>query len=390
MDSGEPARPGHPAFDDEQARLAQARAEMLGLHPRFAEKALLVLAVLAVFYTLYFASAIVLPFVLAIVLYLLLSPAMRFMSHRLRLPRTIAALMLILALFGLVGGVGAAISVPASGWIDRAPQSVPTLEKKLGFLRQPINLAQRSLKQIATMMGEDQPIAPAPSQAPTMSNLGSVGGAILLGTGAALGKVFTVFLLLFFLLSSGDTMLRRLVEVLPTWEDKKRAVQIAVEIERNVAGYLATITMMNALVGLAAGSAMWVLGLPDPLLWGTFAFLLNYVPIIGPAIGILCFFFVGLFVYDNPLEAFVPAGIYLVIHILEGETITPMLLARRLTLNPVLVIASLLFWNWLWGIPGALLSVPLLAVFKIVCDRLPGLTALGHMLGAERPTGRQG
>ncbi|MEJ1978561.1 MAG: AI-2E family transporter [Acetobacteraceae bacterium] len=122
--------------------------------------------------------------------------------------------------------------------------------------------------------------------------------------------------------------------MLPTWEDKRRAVQIAIEIERNVAGYLATITVMNALVGLFAGSAMWLLGLPDPLLWGTFAFLLNYVPIIGPITGIACFFFVGLFIYNNPLQAFVPAGIYLVIHILEGETITPILLARRLTLNP--------------------------------------------------------
>jgi predicted PurR-regulated permease PerM len=292
-------------------------------------------------------------------------------------------------LFCLVGGIGAAISVPASGWIARAPQSLPTLEKKLGFLREPINLAQSGLKQLANLLGEDRrPAEPqAPSSVPTISNLGSVGGAILLGTGAALGKVFTVLLLLFFLLSSGDTLLRRLVEVLPTWEDKRRAVQIAIEIERNVAGYLATITMMNAVVGLAAGTAMWLLGLPDPLLWGTFAFLLNYVPIIGPVTGIVCFFFVGLFIYDNPLEAFVPAGIYLTIHILEGETITPMLLARRLTLNPVLVIASLLFWNWLWGIPGALLSVPLLAVFKIVCDRLPGLAALGHMLGAEKSVG---
>jgi len=388
MDTGEPPGLGNRPID-ERARIEHAHQEMRGNHPPFGGKAAMTVAILAVFYTLYFAAAIVLPFVLAIVLYLLLSPLMRFMSHRLRLPRTLSALVLILALFCLVGGIGAAISVPASGWIARAPQSLPTLEKKLGFLREPINLAQNGLKQLATLLGEDHRAAepPAPSSVPTISNLGSVGGAILLGTGAALGKVFTVLLLLFFLLSSGDTLLRRLVEVLPTWEDKKRAVQIAIEIERNVAGYLATITMMNALVGLAAGSAMWLLGLPDPLLWGTFAFLLNYVPIIGPITGIICFFFVGLFIYENPLEAFVPAGIYLTIHILEGETITPMLLARRLTLNPVLVIASLLFWNWLWGIPGALLSVPLLAVFKIVCDRLPGLAALGHMLGAEKSVG---
>ena len=100
--------------------------------------------------------------------------------------------------------------------------------------------------------------------------------------------------------------------------------------------------------------------------------------------GIVVFFIVGLCTISQPLFALVPAGIYLAIHVMEGETITPMLLARRLTLNPVLVIVSLFFWDWMWGVPGALLSVPLLAVTKIVCDHLPGLASLGHMLGAER------
>ncbi len=175
--------------------------------------------------------------------------------------------------------------------------------------------------------------------------------------------------------------------MLPTWEDKKRAVGIASEIEENVASYLATITVMNLLVGTLNGLQVWLLGMPNPLLFGTMAFLLNYIPILGPMTGVVIFFVVGLFTFDNPLFAFVPAGIYLAIHVLEGETITPMLLARRLTLNPVLVIVSLFFWDWMWGVPGALLSVPLLAVAKIVCDRLPGLAALGHMLGADKPHG---
>ena len=213
---------------------------------------------------------------------------------------------------------------------------------------------------------------------------------MLLGVKTLLGDGFTVLLLLFFFLWSGESLLRRLVEVLPTWEDKRRAVAIASEIEENVAGYLATITVMNLAVGLASGLQVWLLGLPDPLLFGTLAFLLNYIPIIGPMTGVALFFVVGVFTFDNPLFAFVPAGIYLAIHILEGETITPMLLARRLTLNPVMVIVSLFFWDWMWGIPGALLSVPLLAVAKIVCDRLPGLQAVGHMLGADRPHGEMG
>jgi len=363
-------------------------------HQRRIGAATTVLAVLAVLYTLYFASSIVLPFALAIVLNLLLSPVMRVLHTRLRLPRALAALILIFALFGVVGGIGTAISVPASGWIARAPETIPILEKRLSFLREPIDLAQKGFKKVEGLMAssgvvpQDQSPKPAPAPAErtasSLSGLSSVGGAILVGTGALLGKTFTVLLLLFFLLSSGDTLLRRFIEVLPKFADKRRAVEIATEIESNVSSYLATITVMNLLVGLAAGGAMFALGLPDPLLWGTMAFLLNYVPIIGPVTGIVCFFIIGLFSYDNPLMAFVPAGIYLGIHLLEGETITPMLLARRLTLNPVLVIASLLFWDWMWGVPGALLSVPLLAVFKIVCDHLPHLGALGHMLGAEK------
>jgi predicted PurR-regulated permease PerM len=134
---------------------------------------------------------------------------------------------------------------------------------------------------------------------------------------------------------------------------------------------------------VANGISIWAFGLPDPLLWGTVAFLLNYVPILGPLTGMVIFFFVGLFTFPHPLLALAPAGVYLLIHVLEGETITPLLLARRFTLNPLLVIASLMFWDWLWGIPGALLAVPLLAVMKIVCDNIEALTPLGHLLGAE-------
>ncbi len=364
---------------DQHHRLQAARREMAG-EP--GSKALGTLAVLAVLYTLYFAAAILLPFVFAIVLYLLLSPLMRLLHRRLRLPKVLAALLLIVALTLVVGGIGAAISVPASDWVARAPQSLPKLQQKLGFLRGPFLYAQHGYEQLTGMMGGK---APEGGNMPGMSSLASLSGSVLSGTRTMVGDAFTILLLLFFFLSSGDTLLRRLVEVLPTWEDKKRAVAIASEIESNVAGYLATITVMNLLVGTLNGVQLWLLGMPDPLLFGTLAFLLNYIPILGPLTGVGVFFFVGLFTFDNPLFAFVPAGVYLGLHLAEGETITPLLLARRLTLNPVLVIVSLFFWDWLWGVPGALLSVPLLAVAKIVCDRLPGLAAIGHMLGADKP-----
>jgi predicted PurR-regulated permease PerM len=303
------------------------------------------------------------------------------MHRRLLLPRMLGALLVILVLFSGIGAVGYAISVPAAGWIAKAPQSLPTLQEKLSFLRTPVAMFEGGLQQARNLMHEGQQQA---NQTITVSQGSSgVGLSVLAGTRAILGQTLTLLIVLFFLLAEGDTLLRRFVEILPGLQEKKRAVQIATEIERNISAYLVTITLMNLLVGVANGISIWAFGLPDPLLWGTVAFLLNYVPILGPLTGMVIFFFVGLFTFPHPLLALAPAGVYLLIHVLEGETITPLLLARRFTLNPLLVIASLMFWDWLWGIPGALLAVPLLAVMKIVCDNIEALTPLGHLLGAE-------
>jgi predicted PurR-regulated permease PerM len=155
------------------------------------------------------------------------------------------------------------------------------------------------------------------------------------------------------------------------------------EIETNISAYLVTITLMNALVGVATAAAMYAIGLGDPLLWGAVAFLLNYVLILGPLTMMLLLFVVGLLSFDALWLALLPPAAYIIIHILEGELVTPMLVARRFTLNPVLVIGSLIFWDWMWGIPGALLAVPMLAVFKIVCDRVRPLAAVGHFMSGH-------
>jgi predicted PurR-regulated permease PerM len=143
---------------------------------------------------------------------------------------------------------------------------------------------------------------------------------------------------------------------------------------------------MNAAVGVATGIVMWACGVGDPILWGVVAFLLNYVPIIGPFFGFILFLFAGFLAIDSWLSL-LPAGLYLLVHILEGEMVTPMLLARRFTLNPVLVIISLIFWFWMWGIAGAILAVPLLAIAKIVCDGIKPLNAIGHFLEGDRDGG---
>jgi predicted PurR-regulated permease PerM len=137
---------------------------------------------------------------------------------------------------------------------------------------------------------------------------------------------------------------------------------------------------MNAAVGIATAMVMWLTGIGDPVLWGAVAFLLNFVPILGPVSGAVIFLLAGLLTVDTLWQAFLPAGLYLGIHLIEGQLITPMLLAKRFILNPVIVIMSLVFWFWMWGAPGVILSVPMLAITKIICDRIRPLAAFGHFL----------
>jgi predicted PurR-regulated permease PerM len=340
----------------------------------------LVLAVLAVVYALYVGKEVVLPVMLALVLKLLLQPVMDFFLKRLRLPAPFAALILIICLFCGIAAIVFTISGPASGWIGKAPEILPLLKQKLVLLREPIDYLQSALKELEEVATPTGANGGVPTVA--VKDTSAVASAVAWSTVAIVTRLFTTMIVLFFLLAAGDRLLRGLVEVLPRFSDKKQAADIATEIQRQIGGYLLTITVMNGAVGILTGLAMWGCGLGDPILWGAAAFLLNYVPILGPLTGIAMFLLAGIVALEWPWGALLPAGIYLLIHILEGEIITPLLLASRFYLNPVLVIVSLFFWHAVWGIPGALLAVPLLAMFKISADRIETLKPAGHIVGA--------
>src|SRR3984893_1031839 len=332
------------------------------------------LFLLALLATAYVGGEIVLPLAFAIILNLLLQPALR-MLERLHVPRILAALLLILALFGTIVGLGTAISGPAGAWAAKLPEGIPRLQERLIFMREPINAMQRFLQQVEDFGGAAPPAnAAASARGPTLLT------RLFTGTRNFASGFFTTVLFLFFLLVSGDIFLHRLVEILPRFSGKRQAVEISQQIESDISAYLVTITVMNAAVGVAMALAMWLTGVGDPILWGTVAFLLNYVPILGTAVGALIFLLAGLLTIDTLWQALLPAGLYIGLHLIEGETVTPMLLARRFTLNPVLVIISLIFWFWMWGIPGVILSVPMLAIAKIICDRVRPLAAFGHFL----------
>jgi predicted PurR-regulated permease PerM len=330
---------------------------------------------LSVFATLYLASSVILPVVLAFVLQLLLQPAVRLLES-VHLPRAVGALLTVLLAIGTLVGVVAGLSVPAANWATKLPEGIPRLEAHLVVIKNPIIALQKIIQQAEDVA--DNP-AKKGSTIAVRPDLG-LSGALFTGTRAVLGGLFTTVLVLYFLLVAGDIFLRRVVEILPTFSNKRQAVDISQQIQEDISAYLVTITAMNAAVGVATAVAMYLCGLGDPLLWGATAFLLNYIPILGPLFGTLIFLLAGMLSFDSLWWALLPSVLYFGIHLLEGETLTPMLLARRFTLNPVLVILSLVFWFWMWGVPGAILAVPLLAILKIICDRLRPLKALGHFL----------
>ncbi len=333
---------------------------------------LLALALLASFY---FAAEIVLPIVLAFVLSAVFQPPVRFLT-RFRVPRVAASLLIVLGLVALVGVLGLLLSTPIADWVAQLPHTLPKIQQRLHFLGAPITSLQNALKHIAAL-------APGSGQ-PTVAVEGTpMAQRVLENMRVVAAGAFTTLLVLFFVLIAGEQFLRRLVDILPDFKRKRQAVVIANEIERDISIYLATVTTMNAIVGVATAGMTWLCGLGDPLLWGTAAFLLNFVPILGPTAGVLMFLVAGLVAIDPLWAAFMPALFYLLIHLAEGETITPMLLAARFTLNPVLITLGVIFWYWMWGVVGAILSTPLLAIAKIVCDRIESLQPVGHFIGGE-------
>lgn len=334
------------------------------------------LALLGLFYTLYFAREILFPFSLAMVLCLLLRPPVRWMAKR-GVPYFVGAAVMELifvavVLFGLYQLVQ-----PAGAWMTNAPAHLSRIEAKLRPITDSLqNIKAATAKVDAITDGDDSDGA-----VPVVAKQPGVASVVMTSTGAVLGSVAVTLVLLYFLLASGDTYLNRIVEMVPTFRGKRDAVEVARAIESGVSSYLFTITVINACLGVVEGLAMWALGVPNPALWGLMAAILNYIPFLGPLIGTVIVGLVALAEFETIGAAAVVPLVYLGITTLEGNFITPSIFGRSMSLNPVMVIIGLVFWGWIWGIGGALLAVPFLAAAKIACDRLGRLQPLGRFLG---------
>jgi predicted PurR-regulated permease PerM len=189
-----------------------------------------------------------------------------------------------------------------------------------------------------------------------------------------------LLILLYFLLAYDGVFIAKLIKLLPTLSDKKRAVSIAQEIESQVSRYLFTVTIINCCLGLAVGTTVGLLGLPNPVMWGALVAILNFVPYLGALTGIICMTIGAVLSFDSLGYALIFPAVYLAFGTLEGNFITPWVMGRSLTLNPVLILLSLVFWGWMWGIAGVILAVPILAAFKIFCAHIKPMEPLAEFL----------
>ncbi len=190
-------------------------------------------------------------------------------------------------------------------------------------------------------------------------------------------------MLLLFILASGDLFQEKLIKVLPTLSDKKRALRIAREIEHEVSSYLFTVTFINVGIGVVVGIVFWILGMPSPILWALATTLANYLPYIGPARVAIASFGIAVVAFDTFWHALLPPVLFLVVATLEGQIITPMIVGHRHSLNGVVILLSIAFWGWIWGIIGALIAVPLLVTAKVFADYVDGFRPIGEFLSAR-------
>jgi predicted PurR-regulated permease PerM len=368
--------PGPPAPD--------RRGTMTGLRVR--SHATVGLFILACLYTVAFARPFLLPLTIALMLYFLLMPAVRFLT-RLRIPEPVGATLVVGALVaGLTASVYA-LSWPASEWMAKAPESLRRIEDRAQKVLRPI----RRMTQTAEQMERITTIESRPTPEVKVSEPG-LGAAVFGGMQTFLADALVVFTLLFFLLASGDRLLSKLVHAMPRLQDRKRAADIAREIERQVSAYLYVTTLINLGFGAVVAATMALMGMPNAVLWGVLAAVTSYIPYLG---GLLCTLLLGMaavLAFPDWTRAMMVPLVFAILETLKGYVIMPLLTGRRLTLNAPVLFVGLLFWWWVWGIPGALLAVPILSVVKIVCERIEGWRPLAEFLGdapvaADAPPG---
>ena len=341
------------------------------------------LTTIAVFVIAYFARDLILPVMLGFLIALTLSPINRFLQRK-GLPAAASAALLILLATASIGSVIFFAGDTVRSWTEDAPSIARELKQKLSGVTEAIDAVKDASSQV-----EEMTAAPVDGpQEVVVQQPGLLNSAVTVVASSAT-SIGVALILALFLLASGDLFYIKLVQAFPRLSEKKRALTTVYDIERRASGYLLTITVINAGLGLAVATALWLVGLEYAYIWGIAAFLLNYLPILGGVIGTLLVAAHAIIYFDSLSYAFLAPIAYQALTTIEAQFVTPYLVGKRLELNIVAVFLTVVLWAWLWGVAGALVAVPFLLVFKVICDKIESLNVVGSFLGAAQEPARQ-
>jgi predicted PurR-regulated permease PerM len=351
--------------------------EELTANGRGLSTVLWLIAVLATLYTVYFTRELLLPIVAAYFLKLALFPIVRGL-RRWGIPESLGALAVLAVVVGTIAFGAYLLTDPANEWLARAPSILRRAASELRSWRGPVENISRAAEEVEAMTNLDARGAEAPAvevRGPSLTNL------LFQSTGNFLATVTATVVLLYLLLAAGDLFLRKVITILPRIEDKVAAVELSRELERTISHYLLTVTAINFGLGVAVGFCMHWLGMPNAVLWGLMVALFNFVPYVGAIASAAVLFFAAFVTFQEVPWSLVVVGVFVALNTLENSFITPTILGRRMSMNPVAIFIAMIFFGWAWGIYGIVLAVPILAAAKLLCERTASLQPLAELIG---------
>jgi predicted PurR-regulated permease PerM len=337
------------------------------------------LVLIAVFYIGVIGAGVFIPLLLAILFSLVLAPAVRALC-RLRIPRSVATIAVMAATLGVVGALLMSLANPARIWILSVPKTVDHVGQAVHeLLRRPMQAASQATQAISNLT--DTPTSAQPVRVVDNGGPSALWQAVSAAPGVLIYTIATL-LLIYILLRHADTLLKKAVRLAPRRHVKWDIVEATRSAQHELSTYMLTIGMINITLGLLTAAALWWLGVANPLLWGGVAALFNFAPYVGPLMTCIALCVVGFSESPSPLAGLAVPGAFLVLHICESYIATPLLVGRRLALDPVVIFIALLALGSMWGVAGLLIAMPLLTCVKIIAERVPQLRVLAQLLSA--------
>ncbi|MFC7498098.1 AI-2E family transporter [Enterovirga sp. GCM10030262] len=304
-----------------------------------------------------------LPVTAALVIAVALVPLLEWFERR-RVPSGLSALICVLLFIALANIAVASIVLPATEWIRLLPARIGRIRETLAPLLDIYASLERFIDDIVVEFGNSG----AAEQRVTVETPNSMLDLIASSAPYAAIQLFFAVLVIFFFLAGWTRMRKQTITTRASFDGAMTTARVIQQVVDATSTYLGTITLVNMSMGLVVALVLWLLDMPTPLMWGGIVAVLNYIPYLGPIASTLLLALGGLMAFADPFYAWLPAISFAVIHLIEANIITPSVVGRRLTINPLLILLALSFWAWVWGTTGALLAVPLLIILKTVLD----------------------